>query len=93
MVSWNFHVGGAEMADGEGIAAEVDGVETVVHDQLGAHRVVHPRPEDVGRGGEETAQAFARILVARRGDLESFGEQGRGDKVHGRDSLTWAFSS
>ena len=42
------HVGGAEVADGERVAAEVDGVEAVVHDELGAHGVVDARAEDVG---------------------------------------------
>ena len=39
------HVGRAQVADGKGIAAEVDRLEAVVHDELGAHRVVYARPE------------------------------------------------
>src|SRR5256886_7311014 len=39
------HVGRAEMADREGVAAEVDGLEAVVHDELSAHGVVDPRSE------------------------------------------------
>ena len=39
------HVGGAQVAYGERIAAEVDRLEAVVHDELGAHRVVYARPE------------------------------------------------
>src|SRR5256885_17022003 len=40
------HIGGAQMADGEGVAAEVHGLEAVVHHQLSAHWVVDPRSEE-----------------------------------------------
>src|SRR2546425_2201397 len=78
------HVRGAEVADCERIAAEVDGVETVVHDQLGAERVVDTGPEDVGLGCKQPAQPPARLLIARGGDLEAVGKQGRGYQLHQR---------
>ncbi len=52
------------MTDGEGVAAEVHGVKAVIHDQLGAERIVDARAEDERLGGQEAAQAPARVLVA-----------------------------
>ena len=58
------HVGRAEVADGERVAAEVDGLEAVVHRELGALRVVDPGAEEERLGVEELAHARARIRPA-----------------------------
>src|ERR1700730_16882549 len=76
------HVGAAEMADGEGVAAEVNGVVAVVHDELGAHWVVHARTKDIWLGGQQAPQTLAWVLVARRWDFEPLRQQGRGNQVH-----------
>ena len=54
------HVGRAEVADGERVAAEVDRLEAVVHRQLRAHRVVHAGAEQVRLGPQQLAHARAR---------------------------------
>src|SRR5712692_6290613 len=76
------HVGGAEMTDGERIAAEIHRVEAVVHDQLGAERVVHAWAKDIGPCGEEPAQAAAGVLVARRRDFVALRQERRGYQIH-----------
>ena len=76
------HVRGAQVADREGVAAEVDGVEAVIHDELGAHGVVHPGGEDVGLGSQHPAQPPARRFVARRGNLEAGRKQWSRDEIH-----------
>src|SRR6266481_6560473 len=70
------------MTDGEGVAAEVHGVEAVIHHELGAQRVVHARPEYIGLGLEEPPQPLAGILVSRCRDFVTLREEGRGDKIH-----------
>ena len=62
------HVGGAEVSDGERVAAEVDGLEAVVHRELRALRVVDPGAEEERFAVEELAHARARIRPARCGD-------------------------
>ena len=76
------HVRGAEMPDGERVAAEVDGVEAVVHEQLRAHRVVDPRGENVGLLGQQPAEALAGRLVARSRHLVAVRKQRRGYELH-----------
>src|SRR5712691_13104534 len=71
------HVSRAEMADREGIAAEVHGIEAVVHHELGAEWVVDTRSEDVLLGREESPEPPARLLVARCGNLETLRKEGR----------------
>src|SRR5205809_255502 len=59
----------AEAADGERVAAEVHGVEAVIHHELRAQRVVDARPKHVWLGREEPPQPLAGILVSRRRDF------------------------
>ena len=54
------HVSRAEVADRKGVAAEVHGIESVVHDQLRAHGVVHAGGENVWLFREQPAQPLAR---------------------------------
>src|SRR6266446_7876737 len=70
------------MTDGEGVAAEVHGVEAVIHHELGAEWVVHARPKHVGLRREEPPQPLAGILVSRCRDFVTLREEGRGDKIH-----------
>src|SRR5437867_3294025 len=77
------HVGRAEMADGERVAAEVDGVEAVVHDQLRAHRVVDAGRKDVWLLRQQAAKTLARVLVARRRDREPTRKKRSLDELHG----------
>ena len=81
------HVRRAQMADGERVPAEIDGVEAVVHDQLGPKRVVHAGPEYIRLGRQEAPKPPARVLVARRRHFEPVGKEGRGDKFHRVDSF------
>ena len=87
------HVRRAEVADGERVAAEVDRVEAVVHDELPAHRVIDARRKDVRLLRQQAAKALARVLVARRGDLEPTRKKGRLDELHGLPpsySFSWS---
>ena len=73
------HVGRAEMADRERVAGEVHGLEAVVHDELGAHRVVHARPEQVRlrlRAG--AASASTDVSSGTRGRRSRRAESGLG---------------
>src|SRR5207245_11379300 len=74
--------GRAEMADRERVAAEVHGVEAVVHDELRAHGVIDTRREDVRLFRQQPAQPLAGRFVTRRGDLVALREEGRGDEIH-----------
>jgi hypothetical protein len=65
------HVGAADVANGERVAAEIDRVEAVIHHQLSAKRVVDARAEDVGLRREELPQPLAGILVTGSRDFES----------------------
>ena len=76
------HVRGAQMANCERVAAEVHGVEAVVHHELRAEWVIHARPEHVWLGREELPQPLAGILVSRCRDFITLREEGRGDKIH-----------
>jgi hypothetical protein len=69
------HVGGAEVADGEAVATEVDRLEAVVHGQLRAHRVVHARTEQVRLRFEQAAHARRRVVPARGRNAEAAGQQ------------------
>ena len=85
------HVGGAEVADRERVAAEVDGLVAVVHHELGAHRVVHAGPEQVRLGPQQLAEARGRMGPARGRDLEAVGqERGRARGPGGRAAGTSA---
>jgi len=55
------HVGGAQVADRERVAAEVDGLEAVVHHELGPHRVVDARSEEERLALEQLAHPHARM--------------------------------
>src|SRR5258708_3148233 len=70
------------MTDGEGVAAEVHGIEAVIHDQLGAERIVDAWAEYERLGRQEAPQAPARVLVARRGGFEALREEGSRNQLH-----------
>src|SRR5713226_5855327 len=70
------------MTDGEGVAAEVHGVEAVIHDPFGAELVVDAGSEDERLGRQEAAQAAARVLRARGGDFEALWEEGSRNQLH-----------
>ena len=79
------HVGRAEVADRERVAAEVDGLEAVVHDELGAHRVVDARARTgTARCAAARACASPGASSARRARSKPVGQQ-RG----GREPAAW----
>src|ERR1700693_317852 len=77
------HIGRAQVADGKRVAAEVHGLEAVVHDQLGAHRVVDARTEEEGLGIEQPAHASTRVDETRGRQLEPLRQQGARDQLLG----------
>jgi len=81
------HVRRPEVADGERIAAEVNGIKAVVHHQLPAHRVVDARGEDVRFFRQEPAQARTWRLVARRRHFVALRQERRGNQFHRRPPL------
>src|SRR4029077_4666204 len=68
--------------DRERVAAEVNGVEAVIHDELGPHRVVHAGSEDIRPRREQPPQALAWVFGTRCRNLEPMWEQRCVDQIH-----------
>ena len=70
------HVGRAQVADRERVAAEVDGLEAVVHDQLRRPSGRRCRGRrGTARVREQLAHARSGVRPARLGDVEAVGQQ------------------
>jgi len=69
------HVGGSEMSDGEGVAAEIDCLESVIHRQLCAKGVIDTGAEKVGLGFDNLAHSSAGMKVTCGGNFVAGGEE------------------